>query len=219
MFSPTAKSPVAPEELPAKLEQTMGLGRNSWPLSAIRRWPTHSSSSSDGPQEEPGVRDALAEPVRLLPAARASAIPATISASSRRAAIYAARPDSSRNQVQCEIEWWIFWGRVAGGLNRNQQTDIYQRLSARSCCRAATRSSASTPACCGKCGAPPPAWNCCRSAPRRNWATRCVDKIRKGDFKESGLWCLSRLGARKLFYGPINLVVPAATAARWVTRS
>ena len=33
------------------------------------------------------------------------------------------------NQVQNEIEWWIFWGRVAGGLNRNQQTDIFQRLS------------------------------------------------------------------------------------------
>src|SRR5581483_2606670 len=33
------------------------------------------------------------------------------------------------NQVQCEIEWWIFWGRVAGGLNRNQQIDLYQRLS------------------------------------------------------------------------------------------
>jgi len=33
------------------------------------------------------------------------------------------------NQMQNEIEWWIFWGRVAGGLNRNQQVDIYQRLS------------------------------------------------------------------------------------------
>ena len=44
------------------------------------------------------------------------------------------------NQVQCEIDWWIFWGRVAGGLNRNQQTDIYQRLSPASCCRAAARS-------------------------------------------------------------------------------
>ena len=33
------------------------------------------------------------------------------------------------NQVQCEIDWWIFWGRLAGGLNRNQQNDIYQRLS------------------------------------------------------------------------------------------
>src|SRR5229473_2033296 len=33
------------------------------------------------------------------------------------------------NQVQNEIEWWIFWGRVAGGLNKNQQTDLFQRLS------------------------------------------------------------------------------------------
>ena len=32
------------------------------------------------------------------------------------------------NQVQVESEWYIFWGRVAGGLNKNQQADIYQRI-------------------------------------------------------------------------------------------
>ena len=42
-----------------------------------------------------------------------------------------------------------------------------------------------------------------------------IRRVKAGDFKESELWCLSRLGARKLFYGPINLVVPPATAARW----
>jgi len=40
-------------------------------------------------------------------------------------------------------------------------------------------------------------------------------RVKTGDFKESELWCLSRLGARKLFYGPINLVVPPAPASRW----
>ena len=30
------------------------------------------------------------------------------------------------------------------------------------------------------------------------------------------LWCLSRIGARKLFYGPINQVLPASTATRWI---
>jgi len=40
--------------------------------------------------------------------------------------------------------------------------------------------------------------------------------VNAGDFKESELWCLSRLGARQLFYGPINLVVPPATITRWV---
>ena len=42
-----------------------------------------------------------------------------------------------------------------------------------------------------------------------------VRRVKAGDFKESELWCLSRLGARKLFYGPMNLVVPPATATRW----
>jgi hypothetical protein len=32
----------------------------------------------------------------------------------------------------------------------------------------------------------------------------------------SDLWCLARLGARQLLYGPINQVVPALTAARWI---
>ena len=43
-----------------------------------------------------------------------------------------------------------------------------------------------------------------------------VKRITAGDYKESELWCVSRLGARKLFYGPINLVVPPVTVTRWV---
>jgi hypothetical protein len=42
-----------------------------------------------------------------------------------------------------------------------------------------------------------------------------IKRVKAGDYKESELWCLARLGARKLFYGPINLVIPPATAARW----
>ena len=43
-----------------------------------------------------------------------------------------------------------------------------------------------------------------------------IKRVKAGDFKESELWCLGRLGARKLFYGPINLVIPPATVSRWV---
>jgi hypothetical protein len=43
-----------------------------------------------------------------------------------------------------------------------------------------------------------------------------VDRVKKNDFVDSGLWCISRLGARKLFCGPNNLVVPPAIAARWM---
>jgi hypothetical protein len=42
-----------------------------------------------------------------------------------------------------------------------------------------------------------------------------VRRIKARDYRESELWCLSRLGARELFYGPINQVVPPAVAGRW----
>jgi hypothetical protein len=33
---------------------------------------------------------------------------------------------------------------------------------------------------------------------------------------EAATWCLSRLGARKLFSGPVNLVLSPSVASRWV---
>src|SRR5664280_2619589 len=128
VFSPSAKSPIAPEEVPAKLEQTMGLGKNSRPLSAIRQMADAFLAAADGRKKSPayeirwlnlagfclrpGFGD-LGDELRIEQARR----------------VYAAGLTYG-NQVQCEIDWWIFWGRVAGGFNRNQQTDVYQRLSA-----------------------------------------------------------------------------------------
>src|SRR5262249_11340255 len=43
-----------------------------------------------------------------------------------------------------------------------------------------------------------------------------IARIKKGEFVDTALWCLARLGARKLFYGPINQVLPASTATRWI---
>jgi hypothetical protein len=117
--------------------------------------------------------------------------------------------------VQCEIEWWIFWGRVAGGLNRNQQVDLYQRLSASILPRGGKKQRLNT------------------SLLREMWRTAAslellpagtktelgealIRKVKDRDFRESELWCLSRLGARELFYGPINLVLPSSTVGRWV---
>ncbi len=105
------------------------------------------------------------------------------------------------NQVQNEIDWWIFWGRVAGGLNKNQQVDIFQRLSPVLLPRGGKR----------------PRIN--NSLLREMWRTGAslellplqtktqlgdalLAQVKKGEMVDTGLWCLSRLGARKLFYGP-----------------
>ena len=212
MFSAQVRDLPHPR-LPAKLEQTLGLGKNSWPLATIRQLADAFLAAADGRKRSP------AHEVRWLNLAGFCLRPGfgypgddfRIEQARR---VYSFGLAFS-NQVQCEIDWWIFWGRVAGGLNRNQQMDIYQRLSGELLPRGARKQRINS------------------SLLREMWRTASslellpigtktelgdalIRKVKAGDFRESELWCLSRLGARELFYGPINLVVPAATAARWV---
>ncbi len=214
VFSTTAKSPVAPEELPAKLEQTMGLGRNSWPLSAIRQLADAFLAASDGRKKGPAYE------VRWLNLAGfclrpGFGYPGDDFRIEQARKIYAGGITYA-NQVQNEIDWWIFWGRVAGGLNRNQQADVYQRLSGNLLPRGNKKPQRINAALLRE------MWRAASSLELLPLGTKTelgeglVKRVKTGDFKESELWCLSRLGARKLFYGPINLVVPPATVARWV---
>ena len=210
----SAKSPIAPEEVPARLEQTMGLGKNSWPISAIRQMADAFLAAADGRRKSPAyeIRWLNLAGFCLRPGFGYPGDDFRIEQARR---IYAAGLTYG-NQVQCEIDWWIFWGRVAGGFNRNQQTDVYQRLSVYLLPRGIKKPQRINP-----------------SLLREMWRSACslellplgtktelgealVKRVKAGDFKESELWCLGRLGARKLFYGPSNLVIPPATVSRWV---
>ena len=105
----------------------MGLGKNSWPLSAIRQMADAFLAAADGRKKSPAyeIRWLNLCGFCLRPGFGYPGDDFRIEQARR---IYAGGLTYG-NQVQCEIDWWIFWGRVAGGLNRNQQTDIYQRLS------------------------------------------------------------------------------------------
>lgn len=205
---------LAPEELPAKLEQTLALGRNSWPVSAIRRLADRMLALADGRKRSAAhefrwlnlcgfcLRPGFGFPgddYRIEQARRVYAEGLTFA-----------------NHVQNEIEWWIFCGRVAGGLNRNQQTDIFQRLAPtllpkKSGKRPRVNSSLLREM-----------WRAASSLEllpihtKTQLGEALVEQVTKGEAVDTGLWCIARLGARKLFYGPINQVLPPATAARWV---
>ena len=214
MFAPSAKAPIQPEELPAKLEQTMGLGKNSWPLPAIRQMADAFLAGADGRKKSPAfearwlnlcgfcMRPGFGYPgddFRVEQARR----------------IYSGGI-AYGNQVQCEIDWWIFWGRLAGGLNRNQQTDIYQRLSGVLLPRGNKKPQRINPSLLREMWRTAASLELLPVGTKTELGETLIKRVKAGNFKESELWCLSRLGARKLFYGPINLVVPAAAATRWV---
>src|SRR5581483_6237628 len=120
------------------------------------------------------------------------------------------------NQAQNEIDWWIFWGRVAGGLNRNQQSDIYQRLAASLLPRGNKKPQRINAALLREMWRTASSLELLPIGTKTELGDALIKRVKTGDFRESELWCLGRIGARKLFYGPINLVVPPATVARWV---
>jgi molecular chaperone DnaK (HSP70) len=213
VFSPNAKSPTAPEEVPATLEQTMGLGRNSWPLSAIRQIADAFLATADGRKKSPAyeIRWLNLCGFCLRPGFGYPGDDFRIEQARR---VYAAGLTYG-NQAQCEIDWWIFWGRVAGGLNRNQQTDIYQRLSGNLLPRGDKKPQRINASLLREMWRAAASLELLPIGTKTELGEALVRRVKTGDFKESELWCLSRLGARKLFYGPINLVVPPATAARW----
>jgi molecular chaperone DnaK (HSP70) len=214
VFSPSAKSPIAPEELPARLEQTMGLGRNSWPLSAIRQMADSFLAVADGRKKSPAYE------MRWLNLCGFCLRPGFGYPGDDFRVEQARRLFSSgltyANQVQCEIDWWIFWGRVAGGLNRNQQTDIYQRLSSFLLPRGHKKPQRINPALSREMWRTAASLELLPIGTKTELGEALIKRVKAGDFKESELWCLSRLGARSLFYGPINLVIPPAAATRWV---
>jgi molecular chaperone DnaK (HSP70) len=202
-----------PEELPAKLEQALALGRNSWPLSTIRRLSDRLLELTECRRKSPALEMRWLNlcGFMLRPGFGFPGDDFRIEQARR---IYSAGLQFA-NQVQNEIDWWIFWGRVAGGLNKNQQVDIFQRLSPTLLPRGSKR----------------PRIN--NSLLREMWRTSAslellplqtktqlgdalLALVKKGEMVETGLWCLSRLGARKLFYGPINQVLPAQAVTRWV---
>ena len=213
MFSPAAKAPIAPEELPARLEQTLGLGKNSWPLETIRKMADVFLENADGRKKSPSfeVRWLNLCGFCLRPGFGYPGDDWRIEQARR---VYA-QGLQYRNQVQCEIEWWIFWGRLAGGMNRNQQVDLYQRLSPVVLPHGAKKQRVNT-------SLLREMWRSAASLEHLPIGTKTelgdalVRRVKSGDFRESELWCLSRLGARELFYGPINLVVPPSTVSRWV---
>ncbi|HEY7303596.1 MAG TPA: Hsp70 family protein [Bryobacteraceae bacterium] len=206
-------SGLPPEQLPARLEQALGLGRTSWPLPTIRVFADKLLSFADGRRKNAPheVRWLNLTGFCLRPGFGHPGDDFRIEQARR---VYASGLTFG-NQVQNEIDWWIFCGRIAGGLNRNQQADIFQRISPvllpkqkrkqrinQALYREMWRTAASL--------------ELLPHQTKTQLGDSLVEIIKHGEMLEAATWCLSRLGARKLFRGPINLVLSPSIASRWV---
>jgi molecular chaperone DnaK (HSP70) len=206
-------SAFPPEQLPARLEQALGLGRLSWPLPTIRALADKLLALADGRRKNAPheVRWLNLTGFCLRPGFGFTGDDFRVEQARR---IYAGGL-AFGNQIQNQIDWWIFCGRIAGGLNRNQQGDIFQRLSPTLLPRQKSKQRVN------------------QSLYREMWRTAAslellptqtktqlgdslLSMVKRGELADAGVWCLSRLGARKLFRAGINLVLPPSVVGPWV---
>ncbi len=123
-----------------------------------------------------------------------------------------------------KLAWWIAWRRIAGGLAKGQQDQIFDRLA---------RLLLPNPLQAKKLTEARPSkqelaemWRAVASLERLpvSHKLKLGDELmrrlepRKGREDPVHLWALSRLGARVPLYGPLNAVIAPARISDWLTQ-
>jgi hypothetical protein len=113
-------------------------------------------------------------------------------------------------------DYWIMWRRVAGGLNRSLQQALFERLRAvliPGKGRAGTKPGANELA---------EMWRAAASLERLDAKHKellgeaLLKPLKRPPTPTYGFWALTRLGARRLLYGPLNAIIHPDTVGRWL---
>ncbi len=122
--------------------------------------------------------------------------------------------------VQCRVEWWNMWKRIAGGLSRPQQGELYSETAPWLVPRLKSRIKDK------KAPVGPQElreyWQLLASCERlaadakAELGKTLLPSVAKGKATEAEIWTLGRLGARAPISGPLNCVVPRKVAGEWI---
>jgi len=213
-----------PGGLAKRIASELELSRDAWPLALLRRvWESLMDSESGrqrsanhearwlnllGYALRPGFGVAMddwrvAETWKVLRGKLCHPGPATIS------------------------EWWIFWRRIAGGLNAGQQQQIANPLltKLRDEYRKASKARSRKPSRGVNNHELSESWRMLASFERLSARTKVelgtmaafwVNEPDRDAIRPALLWSLGRLGAREPFYGPLNAVVDPGKIDEWI---
>ncbi len=119
------------------------------------------------------------------------------------------------NHPRVRTEWWIFWRRVAGGLKAGQQRQFSQDLLSLSPSKKGKSSKLSHQE-------RLEIWMAIANMERLIvkdkilWGERLISELNPKKSRSQHFWSLSRIGARELFYGSVDRVVPPDVATEWI---
>lgn len=215
----TGASPT-PAELPKLLEADLDTNRSEWPTGLCRRLWDFLTEVADQRVRSPqhlsrwynlagfSLRPGFGDPVDRY---RVEALWKLISSAA------AAGPGKQMGVIEGGADYWIMWRRVAGGLNTALQQTLFIRL----------RQALLAPR-----GKGPKLnsnelaemWRAAASLERIDAKTKqalgevLLGQIREKPVPHYAFWALTRLGARRQLYGPLNTVVHPQIAEKWIEK-
>ncbi len=207
-----------PAELPKRLETAYDAPRTDWPSGLCRRvWDDLAAVAADrtrSPQHLArwynlvgfGLRPGFGDPLdRYRVEALWKLITTTTAAQAKQPTV-----------VEGGADYWILWRRVAGGLNASLQQVLWGKL----------KPTLLPPR--GKPGAKvslnelAEMWRAAASLERLDARIKAslgeelLTQLKRSPVPHYAFWALTRLGARKPFYGPLNAVVHPDIVEGWV---
>lgn len=206
--------PMTPESLVSKLETTLGYCKEAWPVAAIRRLCDQTLEVAEGRKKSPRFEARWLNLFGfcLRPGFGAAVDDWRMSLARK---IYLPGLVFPKD-IQCQVEWFVLWRRVAGGLTAGQQLELFQRyalLLGVGGKKAAGRLNTQIEY---------EGWRMLASLEHLPSQSRVtlgkilLQKVKEKPTDKGHLWSLGRLGARIPFYGPLNCVVPKENAAEWL---
>jgi hypothetical protein len=193
------------------MEAVLGAKRDSWPVSAIRRFGDVLIEVAAGRKKSPRHE------VRWLNLSGFCLRPG-FGAPGDAARVNALRTIASNDLVfaddlQCQVEMLVLLRRIAGGINASEQQALYRKRTHRPGRKKKGRVSRQLDH---------EEWRLFSSLEHLLASTRAalghelLAKIREEPGEAIWLWSLGRLGARIPLYGPRHSVVAAEIAGEWV---
>jgi hypothetical protein len=119
------------------------------------------------------------------------------------------------DKVENRVQWWILWRRIAGGLDREKQEEVYGHL-APVALREKGRAPASQEL--------SEIWSCLGALEllparkREELGAALVGRIDAGRAAQRDVFALARFGARAPLYGPYDEVLAPKGVEKWLRR-